>query len=96
MQKKFKIKKGDTVKVIAGAALGQEGTILEVDNKKDRVYFWSLVKKTYGIEVFAKPLSYLLGNLSDSSPGNCRGVSLKTPKPLRMKLDLAVVKRLYN
>ena len=25
MQKKFKIKKGDTVKVIAGAAIGQEG-----------------------------------------------------------------------
>jgi large subunit ribosomal protein L24 len=42
MQKKFKIKKGDTVKVIAGAALGQEGTILEVDSKKDRVYIEGL------------------------------------------------------
>ena len=42
MQKKFKIKKGDTVKVIAGAALGQEGTILEVDHKKDRVYIEGL------------------------------------------------------
>ena len=42
MQKKIKIKKGDTVKVIAGAALGQEGTILEVDHKKDRVYIEGL------------------------------------------------------
>ena len=33
MQTKFKIKKGDTVKVIAGTALGQQGTILEVDQK---------------------------------------------------------------
>ena len=36
------IKVGDTVKVIAGAALGQEGTILEVDHKKDRVYIEGL------------------------------------------------------
>ena len=38
MQKKLKIKKGDTVKVIAGAALGQEGVILDVDYKKERVF----------------------------------------------------------
>ena len=38
MQKKFKIKKGDTVKVIAGAALGQQGVILDVDNVKQRVF----------------------------------------------------------
>ncbi|MEC8968987.1 MAG: 50S ribosomal protein L24 [Bacteroidota bacterium] len=42
MQKKFKIKKGDTVKVIAGAAIGQEGVILELDSKKDRVYIEGL------------------------------------------------------
>ena len=34
MQKKLKIKKGDTVKVIAGAASGQQGVILDVDYKK--------------------------------------------------------------
>ena len=39
---KFKIKKGDTVKVIAGAALGQEGTILDVDHKKERVFIEGL------------------------------------------------------
>ena len=38
MQKKLKIKKGDTVKVIAGAALGQEGVILDVDYSKERVF----------------------------------------------------------
>ena len=38
MQTKLKIKKGDTVKVIAGAASGQQGVILDVDHKKERVY----------------------------------------------------------
>ena len=38
MQTKLKIKKGDTVKVIAGAASGQQGVILDVDYKKERVY----------------------------------------------------------
>ena len=38
MQTKLKIKKGDTVKVIAGAASGQQGVILDVDYKKDTVY----------------------------------------------------------
>ena len=42
MQKKFKIKKGDTVKVIAGAALGQQGVILDVDNLKQRVFIEGL------------------------------------------------------
>ena len=36
MQKKLHIKVGDTVKVIAGEALGQEGKILTVDRKKMR------------------------------------------------------------
>ena len=38
MQTKLKIKKGDTVKVIAGAASGQQGIILDVDYKNERVY----------------------------------------------------------
>jgi large subunit ribosomal protein L24 len=42
MQKKFKIKKGDTVKVIAGAALGQQGVILDVDYVKERVFIEGL------------------------------------------------------
>lgn len=42
MQKKFKIKKGDTVKVIAGAASGQQGVILDVDYSKERVFVESL------------------------------------------------------
>ena len=39
MQKKFKIKKGDTVKVIAGAALGQQGVILDVDYVKRKSFY---------------------------------------------------------
>jgi len=34
---KLKVKKDDTVKVIAGAAAGQEGKVLEVDVKNGRV-----------------------------------------------------------
>jgi large subunit ribosomal protein L24 len=37
MQPKLKIKKGDTVKVIAGASKGKEGNVLEVFPKKSRV-----------------------------------------------------------
>ncbi len=37
MQKKLNIKKGDTVMVIAGENKGQEGRILEVIRKNDRV-----------------------------------------------------------
>ena len=36
MQKKLHIKVGDTVKIIAGEALGQEGKVLTVDRKKMR------------------------------------------------------------
>ncbi len=37
MQSKIHIKKGDTVKVIAGNARGQEGRVLNVDYQKKRV-----------------------------------------------------------
>ncbi|MFZ5939285.1 MAG: 50S ribosomal protein L24 [Bacteroidota bacterium] len=36
MQRKFHIKKGDIVKVIAGESKGQQGRVLEVDRKKER------------------------------------------------------------
>ncbi|MFA7274829.1 MAG: 50S ribosomal protein L24 [Crocinitomicaceae bacterium] len=36
MQKKLHIKVGDTVKVLAGEALGQEGKVLTVDRKSMR------------------------------------------------------------
>lgn len=36
MQKKLHVKVGDTVKVIAGEAIGREGKILTVDRKKMR------------------------------------------------------------
>ena len=37
MQKKLKIKTGDLVKVIAGDSKGQEGKVLSVDRKSDRI-----------------------------------------------------------
>ncbi len=36
-EKKFKLKKGDLVRVISGESKGQEGKILEINTKKDRV-----------------------------------------------------------
>lgn len=36
-EKKLKLKKGDLVRVISGEAKGQEGKILEIITKKDRV-----------------------------------------------------------
>ena len=38
MQKKFKIKKGDTVRIIAGSAIGQEGVVLDMNYKSNRVF----------------------------------------------------------
>ena len=51
MQPKFKIKKGDTVKVIAGASKGKEGKVLEVLRKTNRV----LVEGVNVISKHAKP-----------------------------------------
>jgi large subunit ribosomal protein L24 len=38
MQSKLHIKKGDSVKVIAGDAKGQEGKVLSVDKTKNRAF----------------------------------------------------------
>ena len=38
MQSKLHVKKGDTVKVIAGDAKGQEGKILSIDRVKSRAF----------------------------------------------------------
>lgn len=51
MQKKFHIKKGDTVRVIAGENKGQEGKVLEVITKKDR----AIVEGTNMVSKHAKP-----------------------------------------
>lgn len=37
MQKKLHIKVGDTVKIISGVHRGQEGKVLSIDRKKERV-----------------------------------------------------------
>ena len=51
MQAKMKIKKGDTVKVIAGAYKGKEGKVLEMFPKKSRV----LVEGVNMISKHSKP-----------------------------------------
>ena len=37
MEKRLKIKSGDTVKVISGGSRGKQGTVISVDRSKDRV-----------------------------------------------------------
>lgn len=37
MEKRLKIKSGDTVKVISGGNRGKQGTVISVDRSKDRV-----------------------------------------------------------
>ena len=37
MEKRLKIKSGDTVKVISGGSRGKKGTVISVDRSKDRV-----------------------------------------------------------
>ena len=37
MEKRLKIKSGDTVKIISGGSRGKEGTVISVDRSKDRV-----------------------------------------------------------
>ncbi len=44
---KLKIKKGDTVKVISGAAVGQQGEVLSVDKKKNRVTVEGITMKKH-------------------------------------------------
>lgn len=51
MQKKLHIKTGDTVKIIAGEALGQEGKVLTVDRNKMR----ATVEGVNMIKKHAKP-----------------------------------------
>lgn len=45
MKTVYKIKKGDTVKVISGEVKGQQGKVLEINSKKDRVFIEGLTKK---------------------------------------------------
>lgn len=51
MQKKFHIKKGDTVKVITGVSKGTEGRVIEVLTKKDR----ALVEGVNMVKKHTKP-----------------------------------------
>ena len=46
---KYKIKKGDTVKVICGKNIGKSGNVIEVDRNKGRLLIEgiNLVKKTF-------------------------------------------------
>jgi large subunit ribosomal protein L24 len=45
MQRKLNIKKGDKVRILAGVAKGQEGVVLVIDKKKERVIVEGLSAK---------------------------------------------------
>ncbi|MCB9194635.1 MAG: 50S ribosomal protein L24 [Flavobacteriales bacterium] len=44
---KLKIKKGDTVKVISGSAVGKQGEVLDVDRKNNRVTIEGITSKKH-------------------------------------------------
>ena len=50
--RKFKIKVGDNVKVIAGSSKGSEGKVVNIIKKREKVVIegLNLVKKTYKTE----------------------------------------------
>lgn len=76
MAKKFKIKKGDTVQVIAGKDKGKQGTVLEVVTKTDRV----VVQGVQMVKKHQKPSQTTPGGIiSKESPIHISNVALLDP-----------------
>ena len=69
MYKRVKIKKGDTVKVIAGGNKGKSGTVMQVLRKEDRV----LVESVNVVTKHVKP-----------SPANPQGGIEKKEAPIHI------------
>ena len=87
--KKFKIKKGDTVIVIAGKEKGKEGKVLQVLRKEDKVLLDGLntVKKHLkpnqagkAGQIVEKPMPLHISNVQLKDP--------KTGKPTRVKFEV--------
>ena len=77
MAKKFKIKKGDTVQVIAGKDKGKQGTVLEVVTKADRV----VVQGVQMVKKHQKPTQSNVGGIiSKEAPIHISNVALLDPK----------------
>ncbi len=87
--KKFKIKKGDTVIVIAGREKGKEGKVVKVLRKEDKVIVEGLniVKK----HVKAGRLSKTGQIVEKEMPIHISNVQLKDPKtgkPTRVRFEI--------
>ncbi|NHK27334.1 50S ribosomal protein L24 [Parvularcula flava] len=72
-----KIKKGDTVIILTGKDRGEEGTVLQVMPKEDRV----LVEKVNMIKRHTRPSQMNNGGIiSKEAPIHISNVALKDPK----------------
>ncbi|MEO6904539.1 MAG: 50S ribosomal protein L24 [Bacteroidia bacterium] len=90
MQAKLHIKKGDSVKVIAGDSKGQEGKVLSIDRVKSRVF-------VEGINIISKhtkpnaksPQGGILKQEASVHISNLMFIETATGKPTRIgrKLD---------
>jgi len=78
MQKKFHIKKGDTVVVVSGDSKGQEGKVLGVSHEKSR----AIVEKVNLVSKHTKPNSKSPqgGIVKQEAPIHISNLMLKDPK----------------
>ena len=87
----MKIRKGDTVEVIAGDDAGTRGTVLSVDLKKDKVVVEG-VNKVYKHVRRGHPKSPQGGRLHMELPidaSNCQLICPETNKPTRVGVRVA-------
>jgi large subunit ribosomal protein L24 len=87
----MKIKKGDTVQVIAGDDAGTRGTVLAVDIKKNKVVVEG-VNKVYKHVRRGHPKSPQGGRLHMELPidaSNCQLICPETNKPTRVGIRMA-------
>lgn len=90
MRSKLHIKKGDSVKVIAGDAKGQEGKVLSIDRTKNRAFIEgvNLVSKHTKPNA-ASPQGGIVKQEASVHISNLMLIEAKTGKPTRVgrKLD---------
>lgn len=90
MSSKLHIKKGDSVKVIAGDAKGQEGKVLSIDKAKNRAFVEgvNLVSK-HSKPNAANPQGGIVKQEASVHISNLMLIEAKTGKPTRVgrKLD---------
>jgi large subunit ribosomal protein L24 len=85
MQKKTHIKKGDTVKVLAGTARGKQGRVLEVDRRAMTAVVEGLnMRKKHGRPTTANPQGGIVEKEGAIHLSNLMLIDTKTGEPTRI------------